>query len=127
MQQSETKPTGPGQPRRVVFARPYLFALLLAAIGVFLAWNGARLAGLGGSPYYLITGIAVIVSAVLVAMGRWAGAKLYFLMLVATLAWALWEAGFDPWALAPRLVAPWVLGIWFLIPWTRRRTSCPGS
>jgi quinoprotein glucose dehydrogenase len=32
-------------------------------------------------------------------------------MLVLTVAWAIWEAGFDGWALAARLIAPFVLGL----------------
>ena len=44
-------------------------------------------------------------------------------MLVATLAWGLFEVGFDGWGLAPRLIAPALLGLCFLADPIRRRTG----
>jgi len=102
-------------------SRPYVFALILVLIGLVLLVGGGQLLSLGGSPYYALAGVTVIASGVLVARGRRAGALLYGLLLLASLAWAIGEAGFAPWALAARLVAPAVLGLWFLVPWTARR------
>ena len=45
------------------------------------------------------------------------------MFLLATLCWAVWEAGADGWALAPRLIAPAVLGLIFGTPWLRRGTG----
>ena len=92
-----------------------LYAALLALIGVVLAGMGAQLLWLGGSAYYVLAGLAVLASAVLVWRGDRRGGWLYGLMLAATVAWALWEAGAEPWALVARLVAPAVLGLPFLL------------
>lgn len=110
-----------GSLRARALSRPYGFALLLFVIGVVLLIGGARLLWLGGSPYYVLAGVTVVLSAALVARGRRAGALLYGLLLLASLAWAIGEVGSEPWSLAARLVAPTVLGLWFLMPWTARR------
>src|SRR5690606_21423146 len=99
------------------------FALLLLALGLGLILGGLSLVRLGGSAYYLLAGISVILSGLLVGWGRRAGAKAYGLMLADTLAWSIWESGFDGWALTARLAAPAILGLWFLTPWTRRRLA----
>jgi quinoprotein glucose dehydrogenase len=108
------------EPRRRV---PWLLALVLAAIGCSLLVGGIQLALLGGSIYYLLTGLALLASAVLVACGRRSGMRLYFAMLCATLIWSLWEVGLDGWGLAARLLAPCVLGLWFAVPAVRRKLA----
>ncbi|WP_292152229.1 membrane-bound PQQ-dependent dehydrogenase, glucose/quinate/shikimate family [Brevundimonas sp.] len=92
------------------------YAALLIAIGVFLAGGGGWLVGLGGSPYYLLTGLAVIASGMLLWRGDRRGVWVYAAMLIATIGWSLWEVGFNPWGLVPRLVAPTVLGLGLLVP-----------
>ena len=83
--------------------------IVIALIGLVLAGGGAWLALLGGSLYYLIAGIALIVSGVLLVLRRAAGAWLYVGIFVATLLWAFWEVGLDAWGLVPRLIGPFVL------------------
>ncbi|MCF8709438.1 outer membrane protein assembly factor BamB family protein [Rhizorhapis sp. SPR117] len=102
------------------FRRPFLLGGLLVLLGAVLIWGGATLLMLGGSPYYLLAGIATAVSGALVLKGRREGAALYWAMLVGTTIWAFWEVGTDGWSLAARLGAPIVLGLWFLLPWTWR-------
>ena len=113
------------RPARGLFGRPYLFGLILAAVGVVLIWGGVRLVSLGGSPYYLVVGLAVAASAVMAWLGRWLSARIYFALLLGTTVWAIWEGGDSSWALVARLAAPTVLGLWFLVPWTRRRLAGP--
>jgi membrane-bound PQQ-dependent dehydrogenase (glucose/quinate/shikimate family) len=106
-----------------------LIALLLAAMalaGAWLAVEGVQLVVAGGSAYYAAAGAALVVAAA--GLGRrqaWAF-PLFGLLLLGTLAWALWESGLDGWALVPRLVAPAVLGLILLIPGVPRR-SAPSS
>jgi quinate dehydrogenase (quinone) len=102
---------------------PRIFATILILIGLVLAVGGVRLATLGGSWYYLITGIALIVSAVLLWRAQRSGAWLYGLITAGTLIWALVESGFDGWALAPRTLPFLVLGLWLLRPKFRRALS----
>jgi len=93
-----------------------LYAVVLAAVGLVLTAGGAHLLHLGGSPYYVLCGIAVVASGILLFLRRAQGALIYGLMLLATIAWALWESGWNAWALLPRIVAPVVLGLVLLIP-----------
>lgn len=95
---------------------PRLLAAVLALIGLTLLAGGVWLVALGGSFYYALAGIAVVVSAIFLWQGRKLGAWIYIGMLVATLIWGLFEVGFDPWGLVPRIVAPAVLGLWLAIP-----------
>jgi quinoprotein glucose dehydrogenase len=92
----------------------------MGLIGLALVGLGIRLIGLGGSAYYAVAGLAVTVAAMLLWRRDRRGAWLYGVMLLGTLAWALWESGLDGWALAPRLLGPMVFGAWLLMPWTRR-------
>ena len=86
-----------------------VLGVVIGLIGLVLTIGGAWLAGLGGSWYYVITGVLMIVSGALLFRGRKIGAWLYFLIFAYTVIWALWESGADPWALVPRLVGPTVI------------------
>jgi quinoprotein glucose dehydrogenase len=95
-------------------------AAILCVLGLTLGAGGLYLVLLGGSVYYLVTGLAMLVSGVLLWRLDRRGAWLYGLVLAWTLVWSLWEAGFDGWALVPRLVGPVVLGLLFLLPAVQR-------
>jgi quinoprotein glucose dehydrogenase len=79
-------------------------ATLLLASGALLAFGGAYLVVLGGSPYYAIAGILTGLSAVLILQRKAEGFWLFGLVCFASIAWSIWEVGFDGWALMPRLV-----------------------
>ncbi len=103
---TETEATSIGGIRKF-FLR--LFGLALLAIGLALAIGGVKLAWLGGSPYYVVIGVILAISGVLALLGRVAGLHLYLAAFAITFVWSLWEAGFDAWALIPRLVGPFIL------------------
>ncbi|MBB4631611.1 membrane-bound PQQ-dependent dehydrogenase, glucose/quinate/shikimate family [Sphingosinicella soli] len=105
---------------------PRLLALLLFVIGAAIALGGALLVTLGGSSYYLLGGIAVVVAAILLWCGHRLAGWLYAAFLAVTLGWALWEAGIDGWALAPRLIGPALLGLAFALPPVRRSIGRSG-
>ncbi|MFC7400047.1 membrane-bound PQQ-dependent dehydrogenase, glucose/quinate/shikimate family [Chelatococcus sp. GCM10030263] len=86
-----------------------LLGALLALIGIVLIAGGAWLVAVGGSAYYLVAGIGLLVSGALMISGRAVGAWLYILVFIATLLWAYWEVGLNGWALLPRVVGPAVL------------------
>tara|TARA_R110000751_G_scaffold71858_1_gene145805 strand:- start:433 stop:2994 length:2562 start_codon:yes stop_codon:yes gene_type:complete len=104
-----------------------LLGLLLVAAGLALAIGGGKLLSVGGSAYYLITGIGVIASGVLLAMRRGAALWLYALILFATLVWALWEVGLDWWQLVPRVAILCLIGIILLLPWWRKPLHSRGG
>ncbi|WOH53363.1 membrane-bound PQQ-dependent dehydrogenase, glucose/quinate/shikimate family [Bradyrhizobium sp. sBnM-33] len=97
-----------------------LVVAILVVIGAALSVGGGALVLNGGSPYYILTGLAVMASGVLIGRGDWRGAALYAAMLVWTVVWALWEVGGNGWQLVPRLVAPFALGLLLLLPAVRK-------
>lgn len=88
--------------------------ILLLITGLALAVPGLYLATLGGSLYYVIVGILILASAFLVRRGSASGIVLYWLALLLTLVWSLWEVGVDGWALMPRLVFLSAGALWLL-------------
>ena len=99
----------------------FVFCALLVLIGLFLAIGGAWLAALGGSFYYLITGVLVLATAWLLYKGRLAGVWVYAFILVYTLIWSFWELGADFWGVFPRIAGPAILGIWLALPFVWRK------
>lgn len=105
---------------------PYVFAVLLILIAAaFVFGGGVQLIAAGGSWYYALAGIAIAASGVLLWRRRRSGAQLYGALLLATLVWALFEAGADLWALMPRVTFLSVIGLWFLTPFVRRSLHYP--
>ncbi|MDK1488906.1 glucose/quinate/shikimate family membrane-bound PQQ-dependent dehydrogenase [Sinorhizobium sp. 7-81] len=97
-----------------------LTAVLFALIGLAIGAGGIRLLMLGGSPYYLLTGLAFLLTAFLLFRRQAAALWVYALVVVGSLAWAVWEVGFDWWQLGPRGGIIILLGLWLLTPWIRR-------
>jgi quinoprotein glucose dehydrogenase/quinate dehydrogenase (quinone) len=100
---------------------------LLALIGLVLLVGGARLMVLGGSPYYLVAGLACLVSGVLILKRRAGGVTLYAAFLAATLAWAIGEVGMSFWDLLPRLAGPAALAVLIGLPFVRKRIVGPAG
>jgi len=99
---------------------PYIFSVIIILTGLVLLAGGVYLAGLGGSLYYIVAGFGLLASGYLLWQGKPWGSRIYGWVLLGTLAWGLFEVGFDLWALMPRLVALSVMGLWLLTPWVRR-------
>lgn len=99
------------------------YSVFLGLLGLILIAGGGYLVTLGGSPYYVLSGIALLAAAVQLWRLRRSGAAIYAGFVVLTIAWAIWEVGFDGWALMPRVVAPLVVGLWLLLPAVRRRLT----
>ncbi len=105
---------------RAASRAPVITGLVFLLIGLVLAGGGLWLASLGGSWFYLLAGLGFIATAVLLWMRRAAALAVYAALLLATLAWSLWEAGLDWWPLATRLGLLFLLALWLLLPWVRR-------
>ncbi|HEY9566619.1 MAG TPA: hypothetical protein VIR38_00905, partial [Thalassobaculum sp.] len=72
-------------------------AVILLALALALVGGGAWLIALGGSWYYLVAGLAFAATGLLLLRGRPQARLVYALLLLGTLAWALWEVGPDWW------------------------------
>ncbi len=102
-------------------------AILLALVGVALVVGGAWLIRLGGSWYYLVAGLALLLTAVLLWRRQPAALGIYALLVLGTLAWAWWEVGLDWWPLAARGDLIFVLGFLLLTPWVTRKLGHDGA
>ncbi|MBP1127986.1 MULTISPECIES: glucose/quinate/shikimate family membrane-bound PQQ-dependent dehydrogenase [Pseudomonas] len=108
---------GASSPSRLL---PRLLGVLLLIMGLALLAGGVKLSMLGGSLYYLLAGIGLTLTGVLLLATRRAALGLYALVLFASTVWALWEVGLDWWQLVPRLALLFALGLVMLLPWFRR-------
>ena len=77
--------------------------VIIALLGLALAAGGIKLAGLGGSWYFLIGGLAMTIAGVLIALRKTAGAWLFAAFLVGTAIWALLDVGLVFWPLFSRV------------------------
>ncbi|MBU0562225.1 MAG: membrane-bound PQQ-dependent dehydrogenase, glucose/quinate/shikimate family [Gammaproteobacteria bacterium] len=97
-----------------------LTAVVVLLLGALMAVGGGYLAMLGGSWYYLLAGIGLLGVAGLLFARRRAAIWLYAVLLLATLAWTLYEVSFDWWQLAPRIDLWCILGLWLILPFVNR-------
>ncbi len=102
------------------YPKPRFLSLVIGLIGLGLVLMGQTLIRAGGSFYYLLAGLTLLITAVLLFRGNRRGAELYGLLLISTYLWSLFEVGLDAWALMPRVGMFTVLGLWFLLPRVRR-------
>jgi quinoprotein glucose dehydrogenase len=89
--------------------------LFTALTALYLLIGGAWLLSLGGSAYYVVTGVVLLGVSWLLYRRSPAALVLYALVLVGTAIWALWESGPDFWALAPRSGVLVIFGVWLLL------------
>ncbi|MBB4442125.1 MULTISPECIES: glucose/quinate/shikimate family membrane-bound PQQ-dependent dehydrogenase [Rhizobium] len=95
-------------------------SIFFIIIGLTLGGGGLWLVTLGGSAFYLFAGLMFLITAGLLLMRKAVALWVYAVLVVAALAWAIWEVGFDWWQLGPRGGMIILLGLWLLTPWIRR-------
>lgn len=81
----------------------YVLGALVTLAGTGLAVGGAYLLVLHGSGYFLLMGLALVTTGVLIVRLRPAGAHLYATALLLTVLWAVWDVGLSFWPLFSRL------------------------
>jgi quinoprotein glucose dehydrogenase len=80
---------------------------------------------LGGSLYYVIAGVGILVTGALLVAGRASALWVYAAVLIGTLVWAIAEVGFDWWSLAARGDIIFPLALWLLaLSRCRQRSAC---
>ncbi|WP_435953895.1 membrane-bound PQQ-dependent dehydrogenase, glucose/quinate/shikimate family [Dryocola sp. BD626] len=104
-------------PRGAALALLWVLGGLMALIGLAIGIGGAYLATLGGSWYFLLMGIVMLVSAVLILRKKLSGLVLYGLAFVCSIFWAIGDAGMDFWPLFSRLFTFAVLAFLAAIAW----------
>src|SRR3954468_12554948 len=102
------------QRSRALLLGATVIVMQLMSIALFA--GGLWLVMLGGSIYYLVAGVVLAAKSWLLMRRSAAALWVYAAMLLGTMAWAIWEVGFDFWSLAPRgdILVP--LGVWLLFP-----------
>jgi len=91
------------------------FPLFIGLFGVAMLAGGVWLIAVGGSWYYLLAGLAMVIATVLLWRRKAAGQIIMGAVFAASVVWALWEVGFNGWGLIPRLTGITVLFILALV------------
>lgn len=99
---------------------PTFLGSVLLVVGMVMLIAGARLASLGASFHYLLSGIGLAAIGMLLVMAQRSAISLFAMSLLLNTIWALWEVGLDGEHLLPRLAVWFVFGTLLLLPWMRR-------
>lgn len=98
-----------------------LVLLAIGLMGVAMAGGGAWLVAFGGSRYYSLAGIALLVVAWLTWVTQPSVLWVYAAFVAATLAWSLWETVLSWSGIAARGDVFFLVGALMLTPWVVRR------
>ena len=100
-----------------------VFGIFLGFSGLALAAGGIELITLGGSWYYLLAGLGLLLAGVLYLRRKPLASGIVAALVIATLVWAVWEIGFAFWPMVPRLAPFLVIGLVaaLLHPWLTGR------
>ncbi|WP_413676505.1 membrane-bound PQQ-dependent dehydrogenase, glucose/quinate/shikimate family [Pantoea dispersa] len=94
-----------------------LTSLVLAILGVALLYMGGKLLMMGGSAFYALMAVGLLITAILLFRNKRSALSLYAVLMWITLAWMIWEVGFDKWQWIPRGDLFGVIGLWLAMPW----------
>ncbi|SAL84221.1 quinate/shikimate dehydrogenase [Caballeronia terrestris] len=120
----------PKRPSSSSLLTQWITIVFMLLSGLYLCIGGCWLVAVGGSPYYVIAGIVMLLIAWLVWRATARALWLYAVLMLGTLIWAIAESGFDFWALAPRLDVLVIFGAWMVLPFMLRvfaRPRRPGA
>lgn len=86
-------------------------------IGLAIGILGAKLASVGGTFYFALMGLVMVIAAVLIFRSRRGGIMLYAVAFVASIVWAISDAGWTYWPLFSRLFALGVTAFLCALVW----------
>jgi quinoprotein glucose dehydrogenase len=104
----------------------YLFGAFLQLVGLPLLFGGGWLAALGGSPYYVLAGVACLISGMLIWRRSDVARLVYAGLLLVTAGWSLMEVGLDFYQLLPRMGGPVVIAVLLALPFWKWKLRRPG-
>ncbi|OAT32319.1 quinate/shikimate dehydrogenase [Buttiauxella brennerae ATCC 51605] len=110
-------------PRGLALGLLWVLGGLMALIGLAISIGGAYLVALGGSFYFLLMGMVMLISAVLIFKKKTAGLVLYGAAFICSIFWAISDAGMDFWPLFSRLFTFAVLAFLAAIAWPILRAA----
>lgn len=105
----------------------WLLIGLMALIGLAIGALGAKLASVGGTWFFALMGLVMVVSAILIARHRRGGIVLYALAFIVAIVWSISDAGWDFWPLFSRLFAFGVLAFLCALVWPFMSTAQPAK
>lgn len=94
--------------------------IVIALIGVAMLYMGGKLLLLGGSPFYAVMAVGLLIIAVTLAMNKKIALTACAVLLWITLFWIIYEVGFDKWQWIPRGDILGLIGVWLAMPWVVR-------
>ena len=100
--------------------RPLVTSILIAVLGLPMTVMGAQLVFAGGTVYFLVAGALMTASAYCLYQSKPLGFNIYAVLVLVTLAWAVFEVGNSFWLVGSRI---WVVGfiaLWLCTPVIRR-------
>jgi quinoprotein glucose dehydrogenase len=97
---------------RKVAKPPRSLGVLLIALGVLLIGGGVWLLTKGASPYFLVVGLGIAVSGILLMQGRKAALIVYGLTLAVIIAGSFLEEGMNVSKLVPRMAIPLIIAFY---------------
>ncbi len=78
---------------------------------------------IGGSPFYAIMAIGLLITAVALFKNKKIALSIYAILMWIVLAWMIYEVGFDKWQWIPRGDLIGLIGVWLALPWVVRPLS----
>ncbi len=97
-----------------------LTSLVIAIVGLAMLYMGGRLLLVGGSVFYVIMAIGLLITAVMLFLKKKSALSIYAVLMWVVVAWTIYEVGFDKWQWIPRGDIIGIIGVWLALPWIVR-------
>jgi len=88
-----------------------------------MLYMGGKLLLLGGSPFYVVIAIGLLLTAIALFKNKKIALSIYAILMWLVVAWTIYEVGFDKWQWIPRGDIIGLLGVWLALPWIVRPLS----
>nr|WP_242600608.1 membrane-bound PQQ-dependent dehydrogenase, glucose/quinate/shikimate family [Erwinia billingiae] len=98
-------------------------SIVIAIVGLAMLYMGGQLLMIGGSPFYAIMAIGLLITAVALFKNKKIALTIYAILMWIVLAWMIYEVGFDKWQWIPRGDLIGLIGVWLALPWVVRPLS----